>query len=336
MQISLWLQNLPCLGLNYFYELFLHSYLNNKLNSRNWKPACAAAWTIFIVYEVAIGYDKFNSVNPLCPHSDWYYPIWYWYICYGVLGAFTIITLLLVITKISHIDAIEDRVPHLVACNIILISTIATVLTLVLNWGGVCIDVLGWGDLLQRITCMHDLSHLFFYRVASQAVVWGEWIATGPLLIFVVVSLDNKLYLDRMDWLLMGSIFLCLVAGFFIIIPTSVALGIFWLVVSCTTYVPSIFLPCYCNPNRSNAVLVARSTATTVSEDQALMQVTHIQHTLRRRYQLAWALTTILPFYNATYLIACVGLITPAETIAIYQILSVLTKGFFTSITMVC
>lgn len=91
---------------------------------------------------MAIGYDKFYSVNPLCHHSDQHYPIWYWYICHGVLGAFTI-TLLLVITKISQVDTIEDKVPHLVACNIIMISTIATVLSLV-DWGGVCIDVLGW------------------------------------------------------------------------------------------------------------------------------------------------------------------------------------------------
>ena len=109
---------------------------------RTWKPACATAWTIFIVLEVVIGYDKFTSEHPLCPYADRYYPDWYWYINYGVLGAF-IITLLLVISKISQIQAIEDKVPHLVACNIILIATIASILAFIWNWGGVCIDVLG-------------------------------------------------------------------------------------------------------------------------------------------------------------------------------------------------
>lgn len=96
------------------------------------------------MYEVLIGYDKISSEHPLCPFTDRYYPFWYWYICYGVLGAF-IITLLLVISKISQIRELEDKVPHMVACNIILISTIASILAFVLNWGGVCIDVLGYG-----------------------------------------------------------------------------------------------------------------------------------------------------------------------------------------------
>ena len=80
-----------------------------------------------------------------------------------------------------------------------------------------------------------------YCRVASPAAIWGEWIACGPLLIFVVVTLDNKPRLGRMDWVLMGSFFLCMVAGFFIIIPSSEALGIFWLVVSFMAYLPSIF-----------------------------------------------------------------------------------------------
>ena len=168
-----------------------------------------------------------------------------------------------------------------------------------------------------------------YCRVASPAAIWGEWIACGPLLIFVVVTLDNKPRLGRMDWVLMGSFFLCMVAGFFIIIPSSEALGIFWLVVSCVAYLPSIFLPCYCHPSNTEPIALA------TAEDRALVQFSSMQNTLSRRYQLAWTLSIILPFYTVNYLIAYGGLITPAETIAVYQILSVLTKGFFTSIAMV-
>ena len=108
---------------------------------RTWKPFCATAWMIFISYEVLIGYDKYSSNHPWCPLSDQYYPNWYWYISYGVLGAL-ITTLIVVLIKIYEINALKDRIPYLVGLNIILISTIATTLPLVLNWG-LCIDVLG-------------------------------------------------------------------------------------------------------------------------------------------------------------------------------------------------
>ena len=128
-----------------------------------------------------------------------------------------------------------------------------------------------------------------------------------------------------MDWFLMGSFWLCLVAGFFIIIPSPQSVGIFWLVVSCVTYIPVLYLPCYCK-NSSSVQLVTA---------EGEMIELGMQHIYSRKQKLAWVLTVILPLYTANYLIACGGGITPAETIAIYQVLSVATKGFFASVTMV-
>ena len=109
---------------------------------RTWRPACIGAWTFFLICQAAIGLDKCISENPLCPYSDKDYPLWYWYICYGVLGAFAIIWLA-VLSKISQIQQLEDKVPHLIAFNIISMGTLATILALFLNWGGLCVDVLG-------------------------------------------------------------------------------------------------------------------------------------------------------------------------------------------------
>ena len=81
-------------------------------------------------------------MEPICPYSDQDYPSWYWYICYGVLGAFVIIWLV-VMGKISQIKRLEEKVPHIVACNVVSMGTVATVLALCFNWGGLCIDVLG-------------------------------------------------------------------------------------------------------------------------------------------------------------------------------------------------
>ena len=87
-------------------------------------------------------YDRYASIHPLCPHSSLQYPIWYWHTCYGVLGAF-IILWFVILSKISQITELVDKVPHILAFNIVSMGTLATILALVLDWGGLCIDVLG-------------------------------------------------------------------------------------------------------------------------------------------------------------------------------------------------
>eukprot|EP00596_Hydrurales_sp_CCMP1899_P003636 CAMPEP_0119051700 /NCGR_PEP_ID=MMETSP1177-20130426/73233_1 /TAXON_ID=2985 /ORGANISM="Ochromonas sp, Strain CCMP1899" /LENGTH=828 /DNA_ID=CAMNT_0007031009 /DNA_START=692 /DNA_END=3175 /DNA_ORIENTATION=+ len=179
-------------------------------------------------------------------------------------------------------------------------GTVATILALCFEWGGVCIDVLG---------------------VASPAAIWGEWIASGPLLIFITVTIIDKPHLTRLDWFFMITFFLCLVAGFLIIIPQSYGLGLFWLAVSCLTYVPVLGLPWYDSDIRPIVEL----------EGRAL----HIfAEGYAKRYNLVMELTIVLPLYTVNYLVALSGTINAAQTIAIYQILSVLTKGLFAASTM--
>lgn len=163
-------------------------------------------------------------------------------------------------------------------------------------------------------------------RVASPAAIWGEWCACGPLLIYVVVALDNKLELTKMDCFLMGTFFVCLITGFLIIIPSPEAVGKFWLIVSCVTYVPVLYLPWYCDNSSKVQLITAEGDIIDLG----------IQRILSRKQSLAWVLTIILPLYTVNYLIAYCRRITPAQTIAIYQVLSVLTKGFFVCIAMVC
>ena len=156
--------------------------------------------------------------------------------------------------------------------------------------------------------------------------MWGDWLGTGPLLIYIVVLLDNKSFLTIMDCFLIVSLFLCIITGFFIIIPSPDAVAIFWLVVSCVTYLPVLYLPCYCK-NHSSAHQLATA-------DGDIIQL-GIHHILSKKQKLAWVLTISLPLFPLNYFIAWGGAITPAETIVTYLILSVLTKGFFVSIVMV-
>ena len=170
---------------------------------------------------------------------------------------------------------------------------------------------------------------MYLRRVASRPAIWGEWISCGPLLIFIVVSLDNEPRLRNVDWMMMGSFFVCLTAGLLINFPKSIAMGTFWLVVSFATFLPTLLLPYYCHPSN------VWQGAAALAEDQALVQVNSVQYTLIRRYELAWLLTIMDPIFGIIYLLALCGLITPAQTIAGYQILSVLTKGLFVIVAMV-
>jgi len=106
--------------------------------------------------------------------------------------------------KISVMEASKARSVMLVALNIVSMGTIATVLAVIYEWGGVCVDML---------------------NVASPAAIWAEWIACGPLLIFITVTVVDKPALSQTDLFLMVSFWVCLVCGFFIIIPANLVIG---------------------------------------------------------------------------------------------------------------
>jgi len=133
--------------------------------------------------------------------------------------------------------------------------------------------------------------------------------------------LVDKPELSKMDIFLMASFFVCLVTGFFIIVPQSKAVGYFWLTVSCVTYIPVLYLP-FDNGNNY---------AMTDGDEVFIKQYSE---RCTKRFNLAMVLTIILPLYTVIYLIALFGGAGPAETIAIYQILSLLTKGLFSAVTM--
>jgi hypothetical protein len=109
--------------------------------------------------------------------------------------------------------------------------------------------------------------------------------------------------------------------GFFIIIPQSYGLGLFWLAMSCLAYIPVLGLPWYDSDIRPIVELEGRA-----------LHLFAMGYA--KRCNLVMSLTIILPLYTVNYLLALFGTINPAQTIVIYQILSVLTKGLFAAATM--
>jgi hypothetical protein len=108
---------------------------------RNWKGSCVAGWICFVALELFVYYDRQNSADPLCPHSDQGFGDLYWYVNYTCLGGF-IITWMSVLTNVIYAGPIFERVPALITLNIVSMALIATILALVFEWGGTCVDLL--------------------------------------------------------------------------------------------------------------------------------------------------------------------------------------------------
>ena len=128
----------------------------------------------------------------------------------------------------------------------------------------------------------------------------------------------------------MGTFFICLVFGFLIIVPAPYGVGVFWLVASVIAYIPILYLPFYCHqPIEASVYPLLES-----GEGLSRMATLDICHLRAKRFRLTMVLSLILPLFTLNYLLASGGAIGPDATVAVYQILSVLTKGVFASVTM--
>ena len=271
---------------------------------RTWHTMLGSAVAYFVVFQAAFGVANLSHMTPMCPHTSEGFPFWYFASCYSVLGGFMMIWLLLVV-KVLTIKEENKRVPIWVALGIVTMATISTILG-IFDWGGVCIDVLG---------------------VGSPASIWAEWTACGPLLIYITVTIVDKPFLTKFDWFIIITFYLCLITGFFIIPQQPVGSGQLWLAVSCLTYIPSLYLPCY-----SKTVAFQGGGGGSLLSEEQRIQLAADRYDQQQR--MAMWLTITFPLYTVNYLVATWGGIDVPTTIVIYQILSLLTKGLFAAVTM--
>jgi hypothetical protein len=118
------------------------------------------------------------------------------------------------------------------------------------------------------------------------------------------VTTVDKPVLTRIDWMFMVTVTLFLVFGFFIIIPQSNELAIFWLIMSCLTYLPLLSLPWYDSDLRPINEIDGR-------------ELRILAEGCAKRYHLIVWLTIILPIVPVSYMLALAGTINAAQKIAI-------------------
>ena len=110
----------------------------------------------------------------------------------------------------------------------------------------------------------------------------------------------------------MTCFFICLITGFFIIIPSSVEVGQFWLTISCATYIPVLYLPFY----DDNMTSLGSVTSYTGGDDMEALPQRYAQRTNIARW-----LTIVLPIYTLLYIVATYDGIDYAQIIVMYQVL---------------
>jgi hypothetical protein len=57
-------------------DLVPDKYSKYSSSCKNWHRFGLASWFIFIVFEIAIGFDRYYSIEPLCPHDHRVFGEW--------------------------------------------------------------------------------------------------------------------------------------------------------------------------------------------------------------------------------------------------------------------
>ena len=125
-----------------------------------------------------------------------------------------------------------------------------------------------------------------------------------------------------MDWFLMISIFICIAAGFCIIIPQPFVSAVMCLVVAGISFLPFLFLPYYVSRLYRSSLLTLE-----ILEENSIMVSQRHAH----QYRVAFCVTIAMSLFFLNYLIALFGGLNSPQTIIIYQMLSIFMKTSFSS-----
>ena len=109
---------------------------------RKWKIVCVVSWVVFIVYEIIISLQYYLLENPLCgiTHTD--NGFFYIFACAATVSGFFFTVIMLIVRLFEARPGIE-RIPSIIALNVVSIGLLFSILFGVFNWNGICVDVLG-------------------------------------------------------------------------------------------------------------------------------------------------------------------------------------------------
>jgi signal transduction histidine kinase len=196
------------------------------------------------------------------------------------------------------------RAPHYFALTMVTLGVISLALSRHEYWGGLCIDSL---------------------NVANHKATWAEWLSCGPLTVLSCIIVVDKPTFSLIDWGITVALFVSLLAAFCIIFPQPYFSALMLLVVSCTAFVPVLFLPVY---------LRVRPDFHEMSPKISAYNFSILEEAHKMRYSLSVFLVLSFCLFPLVYLAAMWGFIDAASTVASFQMLSVVTKGLIAAACM--
>ena len=110
---------------------------------RKWKLACCLSWTICFSYIILITTQSYVFPEPICNIVPFEYGHFYSFACAVAVSGFFFFLVQLSV-RIFYAFPGNERVPSIIALNIIFMGFLFTLSFAAYNWNGVCIDVLGY------------------------------------------------------------------------------------------------------------------------------------------------------------------------------------------------
>jgi len=216
------------------------------------------------------------------------------------LGGYLIIDLM-VLYKIYQLPSGTKRIPQWVSFHCSLMGTASTLLSIGWNWGGLCVDSLGF---------------------TIPAAMWGEWMATGPLCVFVLVALGDQKRLSLHECITFASFILCIVCGFSVLFPQPSASAGILLGLAFLFYVPVLLMPFL-------PTMHATPACSTELEFKYALRRQSMQYNLA--VLLAWVLFPVFPIF---FILSAAGTVDGTVNVPVMHIFSMLTKGLYAAIVM--
>ena len=110
---------------------------------RKWKLACCLSWTTCFLYITLITTQSYVFSEPVCNSVPFEYGHFYLFACAVAVSGFFFYFMQLSV-RIYYALPGNERVPSIIALNIIFMGFLFTLYFAAFNWNGVCIDVFGY------------------------------------------------------------------------------------------------------------------------------------------------------------------------------------------------
>lgn len=108
----------------------------------NWTIACIVAWALFLAMQIFGGLSHRSLNTRLCRYESKSFHIWYKYVGFSIVGVFGIIWTIF-LWRIVQRKSNPDISPYVAYFNVISMGLITSILSLIFDWGGICMDGFG-------------------------------------------------------------------------------------------------------------------------------------------------------------------------------------------------